>query len=83
VLLGLAGEGGQVLAPHTEADLVAWLTACLVALGNGHGRRPPCTAEAAYQALKPHAVLGGHSATGRKRSACGHVYHVGERVDEV
>jgi len=78
---GLAGDFVRAIEPHTEADPVALLISCFVAVGSVIGRGPHFVADAAKHYTNLNAVLVGRTARGRKGSSWAQVRRPFETVD--
>ena len=79
---GLAGDFVNLVAPYTEADLMALLAQFLVAFGNVVGRGPHFVAEADEHMTNLFVALVGASSKGRKGSSWSHVRSLFAQVDE-
>lgn len=79
--IGVAGEFGRAVEPHTEADQAAVHVQLLTALGNMMGRGPHFRVEQDRHGTNEYCVVVGRSGGGRKTSAYSHVRAVNKEVD--
>jgi hypothetical protein len=80
-LHGLPGQIVQMIAPHSEADIVALLVQLLTAFGNLIGRGAHFRVEQTQHYLKLFAVLVGETSRARKGTSWGHVSKLLSAID--